>query len=522
MTAFAHRRRTPLGAGSLLLRSPQLVFFITASVVLVGLAVSASPSLSRAAVAACVAAFLMVSCLRFPRASLIGLVVWLGALGTVRRLFLGAVTSGSQDPFLLVAPAAIVVLVTVAAGRGAFRQRSPLTNGVLVLTGLVLTSTFNPLQGGVSIGAAALLFALFPLLWFWIGRALTDDALLWRILSLVSVVAAAAACYGLFQVYRGFPPWDAEWIAVKGYSALSVGDATRPFASFSNTSEYVTFVAIGGVVWFLRVRQLRGVLIGLPVIAVIAWALSVASVRSIAVLLLVTVALVYALSRGIGALKSTGISLIALVVFGVAISTLDPSGVGGTRTSSLLGRQVTGLADPFNSDQSVSTLPLHLQLIGNGLRTAIRNPIGSGFGSVTIAGVRFGGETASTEADPSNIAVALGIPGLLAYVWVVYFGLRLAFRRARSERSLLPLAAVGVLVVTSLQWLTGGNYATALFPWLILGWLDRPIRLSERSQSPQLQASAPENAPTDGVLKCELNQAMGSFVSSGGAPGVNA
>ncbi|MDQ6947496.1 MAG: hypothetical protein M3256_14795 [Actinomycetota bacterium] len=168
------------------------------------------------------------------------------------------------------------------------------------------------------------------------------------------------------------------------------------------------------------------------------------------------------------------VGLIGLVVFGVGISMVNPSQLGGAKTSSLLGRQVTGLSDPFNSDQRVSTLPLHLKLIGDGLRSAVRNPLGTGFGSVTIAGLRFGGDTASTEADPSNVAVALGIPGLVAYLWVVFLGLQIAFRKAREEGGLLALVALGVLLVTSLQWLTGGNYATALFPWLILGWLDRP------------------------------------------------
>ncbi|MDQ6945559.1 MAG: hypothetical protein M3256_04640, partial [Actinomycetota bacterium] len=144
------------------------------------------------------------------------------------------------------------MLVAVAAKRGALRDRTRLTTAVLVLSGLVLLSTVNPLQGGLTVGAASLLFVLVPLLWFWLGRGFVTDRLLRRIFSVTAVVAAAAAIYGLFQVYVGFPSWDASWIVAKGYTALAVGASTRPFASFSNASEYVTFLAIGSVVWFVQ------------------------------------------------------------------------------------------------------------------------------------------------------------------------------------------------------------------------------------------------------------------------------
>lgn len=442
--------------------------------VAVGLAVTRSPSSGRAAVAACVAMATMVLCLRFTRACLVGLLVWLPMLGTLRRVFAGVGATSNFDPLLLVGPIVVAALVLIVARGGAFRNRTPLSNGVLVLSGLVGASTVNPLQGGLAVGAAALLFVLVPLLWFWLGRGLLSDVLFKRSLWVTAFAGVSAAGYGLYQVYRGFPTWDARWIEAKGYTALAVGESTRPFASFSNASEYVTFVAIGAVIWVLRARQRRTTLLAGLAIILIAWALAVASVRSITVILLVTLALVFAMSYGFSVVKSAVVGLGALVLFSVGISMLDPAAVGGTRTASLLNRQVTGLSDPFNSDERVSTLPLHLRLIGDGLLSAFRNPVGRGFGSVTIAGNRLGGETLSTEADPSNVAVALGLPGVLAYTFVVFVGLRLAFRRARQEKSFLALAALGVLLVTSLQWLTGGNYATALFPWLILGWLDRP------------------------------------------------
>ena len=81
----------------------------------------------------------------------------------------------------------------------------------------------------------------------------------------------------------------------------------------------------------------------------------------------------------------------------------------------------------------------------------------------------------------------MGLPGLLAYTVVFVVGFRRAYRRARSSEP-LAAAALGVLVVTLFQWLNGGQYAVALLPWLILGWLDRPL---ERKSAPDLPTTSP-------------------------------
>lgn len=429
-----------------------------------------------------VTVFLCVRCLWAPASAVLWVVAWLTVLAMIRRLLDLAGFGASSSPLLLVAPIAVVVLVAVAAERGAFVSRTPLANGVLLLTLLVVASAVNPLQGGVAVGIAGLLFVLVPMLWFWIGRALIDDRTLERLLRMISVLAIPAAAYGLIQVYRGFPSWDAQWIETKGYVALRVGDSLRQFASFASTSEYVTFLAIGALVWAIKLRRAGGVFPAALALTVLGWALALASARAILVALPVALGLVFAANRGFGVVKSAVLGLGGLVVLGAIVSTLDSGKVGGARTSALLSRQVEGLSDPFNSD--VSTLPIHIEAVFGGLGLALRNPLGQGVGSATIAAERFGGETVGTESDPSNIAVATGIPGLLAYCFVVVSGFSLAFRTARNQRDMLSLVALGVLVVTSLQWLNGGTYSVAPIPWLMLGWLDRRSRLGSVALEP--------------------------------------
>jgi hypothetical protein len=69
--------------------------------------------------------------------------------------------------------------------------------------------------------------------------------------------------------------------------------------------------------------------------------------------------------------------------------------------------------------------------------------------------------------------VALGLPGLLAYLCVAGFGLLAVYRVAARRRDGLAVAALMVVVATSLEWLNGGQYAVAFVPWLVLGWADR-------------------------------------------------
>jgi O-antigen ligase len=143
----------------------------------------------------------------------------------------------------------------------------------------------------------------------------------------------------------------------------------------------------------------------------------------------------------------------------------------------LFTHQARGLANPFNP--AVSTLPSHFAQFKAGLRSAISNPLGHGVGAVTTATGKFGAPNRGTETDLSNAAVALGIPGLLSYFFLVTLALRQAYAFAAARRDSLALAVLGLLAVTLFQWLNGGQYAVAFLPWLALGWMDRTISESK-------------------------------------------
>jgi hypothetical protein len=431
---------------------------------------AAEPGGARIALAAIVTVALIAIGLRSPRMLLYALVVWLAAAGFVRRVTSVGDVANGYDPFVLVGALGIGVLLVVGTARAGGRGLSGLAQTVLILQILILLSAANPAQGGLEVGAAGLLLVLVPTLGFWIGRALVDDRTLRRLLVLVVALAVPTAVYGLVQTYSGFPSWDASWIQASGYAALNVGDATKPFGPFPSASEYALFVALGLVVAFVLALPPIRARVALWAVPLLAVAMFLASARGIVFASVGALALIAAAWRRLPLAGAVVLGVVAIVLVPSVVGRLAPSGDSG-QTGALVQHQVSGLSNPF--DTRDSTALIHLSMITDGIRSAVSAPAGVGVGSVTLAAERFGGTARTTEADPSNLAVALGAPGFVAYVVLLLLVVGRAYTLAVTRRDALSLGVLGLLVVTALQWFNGGQYTVALLIWLAMGWLDR-------------------------------------------------
>jgi O-antigen ligase len=257
-----------------------------------------------------------------------------------------------------------------------------------------------------------------------------------------------------------------------GYEALNVGVGTRPFSTFASSAEHVLFLAVAIVVW-LAFGLRRGALpTAAPAIALLAVSLFLASTRGAVFAAAIAVGgLVFARLRIPPLPAAVGAAAVVLLVPAIA-ERLAPNSYGAGEVDHLVAHQVEGLADPLSSESS--TLGLHLGLALDGFSAAASEPLGIGVGPITNATMRLGGQGQTTELDPSNVAVALGLPGLVAYTAVLVIGLTRAYQGARSRRDALSLIALGVLAATLFQWLNGGLYLVAMLSWLALGWVDRP------------------------------------------------
>jgi hypothetical protein len=470
MTAAAHRlgARDPFGA----LRDAVLASGVLAATLLVALVAAADRP--RVALALVIGLTLLLTGLGASRPMLVLLVVWLVALGFVRRLVSLAAPFDQHDPLLLVGAFGIVLLSIAALPGNGLLHRSPLAMTVLAVQAAIVASAFNPAQGSLLVGLTGLLFMLVPTMGFWIGRGLADDATVERLLRLIALLGILVAVYGLLQTFEGFPSWDATWIRERGYLALNVGDATRPFGSFASSAEYVLFLGVALVACLAFGLRASSSLPLLGGVALLGTAMFLSSTRGAVFTLAGALALMAMARRRVPLPLAPIVAAVAVLAVSPLVERLGPAAIGDGAATDLVRRQVEGLSDPL--DPGSSTLVIHLAMIGDGIRSILDNPVGSGAGTVTLAAVKLGGQGGSTEADPSNLAVALGLPGFLAYAALATIAFHRAYRLASERRDALSLAILGLLAVTFFQWFTGGHYAVTFVVWLALGWLDRASR----------------------------------------------
>jgi hypothetical protein len=453
--------------------SPPLLIALGGGIIAaaVGVAVGSSP---RVAIAVTVVTVLVSMVTTAPALGLNALVLWLMVLGFVRRWLSDFAPVVELDPLLTIGPVVLTALVFMSVQAGAFRNRTTLSTAVLVFTALSFAAAVNPLQGSVAAGLAGLLFFVVPTLGFWVGRSLLTDRQLGQLLTLVAILGLAAALYGLRQTFWGFPDWDEAWIRSSGYEALNVGSAVRPFGPLSSASEYAFVIAIAIVIVFARGMRRGRLVLGAGALGVLFVAVFLASARGVIFALLVALAAMAA-ARGRLSWRTALLAAAVLVLVLPALAArLAPAAAGAGEAGELLNHQIEGLSDPF--DPESSTLLIHLEIMERGLQSALSEPLGVGIGAVGIAAEKFGGLSLGTEADPSNVAVGLGLPGLTVFAIILFVGLQQAYGLARDRGDPLALAVLGIVVATVLQWLNGGHYAVALLSWLMLGWVDRTRR----------------------------------------------
>jgi hypothetical protein len=290
-------------------------------------------------------------------------------------------------------------------------------------------------------------------------------------------------------------------VQTSGYTALNVGGLTRAFGSFSSSQEYAIFLSIGLVCWvaLLSRRGTFGIPVSLAAIALLGWALVLESGRS-SVLLTVVALFVMLAARSnlrLGGAALVGIVGIALLIFVAGQFGATPT-YSGQGTSPLTSHLLTGLANPTAKG---SSLVGHTHELVHGIGSAFSHPLGSGTGSVTIAAGHFGAAQSlgtgsqtlaaghGSEADLSNAGVALGLLGLFLFVLILAFGLSGTYRLASDRRDAVGLAALGLVVVTLLQWLNGDLYSVSWLVWLTLGWVDINYAWKRRTRTESMRDS---------------------------------
>lgn len=431
------------------------------------------PELLRLTIAAAFVAMALALAQRRPAAGALVTLLALPFEALVRRLLIAQSGVPSNDPLILVGPAVSIVL---CFGLFVVRRRPLITDGLsklmlgfVALSGLELG---NPAGGGLVVALGGLLFLTVPLLWFFLGRELGSPSLARTLLGAMVAVATVVAVYGLWQSQVGLPPWDRAWVEAKGYAALNVGPSLRAFATFPSNQEYALWLAGAiAVACTLAVTGRGRFVLAAPLLVT---ALVFASLRSALVLCFLAIAV----AVGVRSRRLPVAVAVVILALGLGYAAVRLYGGAAQSASSgnpLLERQVSGIANPFNSNQS--TLNVHLQMLVDGVRAGIGSPLGHGPGAVNLAGAKLGDDAASaggsTEIDASNAFVALGLPGGLLFIAIVIAAFRGVVRRYLAGEP-LALAVLALLVVCLSQWLIGGLYALLPLLWFLLGWASAP------------------------------------------------
>lgn len=418
------------------------------------------------------------SIVQYPMVGFSILAGFLPFLGFIRRELIPSIGYQSNEPLTLIG-AAVGTLLFIRIASNRWITVKNITNKLAIaLLVVMILQIFNPKQGGILVGLGGALFYIGPLMWFFVGRHHGGKQTLASIGTVLLITSIIAAMVGLRQQFGELSNVERYWMVVSKYKQFLTDDVVRVFGASLSFGEYVTLMSMGAMVAWSRFMQ-RKYLYALPFLF-IAGSIFLSSSRAGVVMLLAGCIISWSF------LDKRAVTRIPRIILGVAIGVAGLLvGLNQTRSLSMdrnaaifVDHQVEGLTDPLGSDRS--TAVKHVGLVEIGFTSGIRNPIGQGLGSTTIAGRRFsqGGTdsedgTFSTELDFTNIIVSTGFVGGIIYMalmgrmsWVI---IKLwDIRRASSS-----LEWIAIAVVTFGNWLQGGYYAPSILIWTCFGIMDK-------------------------------------------------
>lgn len=448
------------------------------------LVVSGSPMLRIALAAALVLCLLALFDVSI-QYGLIATLAWTCALALTRRMLILQIGWTTNDALLLVAPMVLAVLmlrVFVFERRRLAADR--LSYAVLTLIALTALASVNPRNGSLAVGLGGLLFMGVPLCWFFVGREYVNRATARALLTAVVVLGSLIAAYGFFQSLVFLPSWDRAWADIAGYGALYLeGDTPNTFGTFASTAEYTLFIglAIVAVIAF-AVHGRPAMVIVLPLLLP---AIFLSSARASFIFTLLAVMMMFAIRFLPPKVVPFALILSLAALVGGSGAIMGALQQGASQTSNArVEYQLGGLGDPLNREQSSVTL--HAELLYDGIRTGMADPVGRGSGVTNNSIRRFGpgGENAAgfsnTEIDISNAFVSLGLIGGLVFFAMSIIAFSFAVKAYLIERDVVTLAILGVLIATFGNWLSGGHYAVTPVIWILLGSL-AAIRMQQLS-----------------------------------------
>ena len=421
------------------------------------------------------------------RLSILGLFGFLTVLGDLRRILVPLVGWSGSDPILMIGPIFTVLLMAYAITSRRIRTTSTLSRWMLLFTTIMMLQIFNPKQGSLAVGIAGAILVIVPTFWFWLGQAFGSlslaRVLLYRVVVPLSVLAMAM---GFVQLAIGYLPYQLAWYKIAGYTALGDSIETlRPISIFPNITEYLVYVSIAVVVLIaallhdaagLRLKQMAIFLVPIGLTALLLSGSRGPVIMSMFVIILMWAVQGRTVPSWVPRLAIAGI----LGAAGLVWSLNQVADIGGSaRVQANLDRQAALI-------ENGATAAIHADLAWVGIYYGlVKEPLGAGIGSITLAASKFGGSGFNSEKDITNMFIATGAAGGIVYLIIVGMVAVTAVRYWLRTRSLIALAIFGYLAITGMTWLHPGHYVTTPLTWLVIGLLDR---FSEHTEGSSFQS----------------------------------
>ena len=431
----------------------------------------------RIMIALTLAAVIGGSIVQYPMIGFSILAAFLPFLGLIRRELIPSIGYQSNEPLTRIGAAVGTLLFIRIASNRWISVKNTTTKIAIALLVVMVLQIFNPNQGGILVGLGGAMFYIGPLLWFFVGRHHGGKQTLATVGTVLVITSVIAALIGLRQQFGEMSNVERYWMVVSKYKQFLNNDVVRVFGASLSFGEYVTLMLMGAMVAWTRFL-LRKYLYAIPFVF-IAGTIFLSSSRSGVVMLLAGCIISWSF---VDKRPATRIPRIVLGV-GIGIAGLL-IGLNQTRSLNLdrnaavfVDHQVEGLTNPLGSERSTATK--HAGLVEIGFTSGIRNPIGRGLGSTTIAGRRFsqGGDgedgTFSTELDFTNIIVSTGFIGGILYMVLMGRMSWVIVKLWDIRRTSTSLEWIAIAVVTFGNWLQGGYYAPSILIWSCFGIMDK-------------------------------------------------
>ncbi|PLS01509.1 hypothetical protein [Neobacillus cucumis] len=400
------------------------------------------------------------------------LVIYLIFLGLIRRLLIPVTGWPEYDLLLIVVPLITLILFIYTLFNRKYVnvfQKNLLTKIMYIILLVGVLQIFNPLGGSLLSGIMGSIFLIIPWCWYFISYYYFDEQKILKVFKIIEIIGFSVACYGLYQTFYGYLPFEKVWFDIAGYQALYIGQSLRAIGTFPSAMEYTVFCMITFIISFSHLI-LKSKLKYFHILTCIVsfMAIIFESTRTIIITTIFASISMYIFSKN---KKSTKLIItffaFILLVFFVNSLRYIPTQIFGDQANNI-EHIISGLTNPLAEDDTGS---LHIERVFSGIITPLKNPVGYGLGTITTGATK-SGSNLSTEFDISNILVGFGLIGfiyLIAYILVF----RNALKYINLKKDTISLAIFGILIGGIGQWSGGGTYLVSIIFWTLIGFISK-------------------------------------------------